>query len=255
MAEVLVATDLDQTLLFSPAATARLGGALPARPVEVLDGVTVSELADVVAAGLRALPAHLLVVPATTRTPAQVARIDWPIAMPWAVAASGGVILRNGLPDCDWAAEIACAAASCAPEPVARAALTRHVGPVARVRSAEIFAYAVGDPAALAERAADLAAEMHELGWRVEHQERKLYVLPASLDKSHAVRHVAALTGARTTWAVGDALLDAAMIAGADRAWVPRGSPLAARPLPAHVTVTAQPGHAAAAEIVAAWAV
>lgn len=253
MAEVLVATDLDQTLLFSPAATARLGGARPARPVEVLAGVVVSELADGVAADLRALPAHLLVVPATTRTRAQLARVDWPIAMPWAVAASGGVILRDGHPDPGWDAEVSRAAAAAAPEAAARAVLARHVSSVARVRSAELFAYAIGDPVALGERAADLARDLHHLGWRVEHQERKLYVLPASLDKARAVRRVAELAGASRTYAAGDSLLDTAMVAAADRAWVPRGSPLAGRPLAAHVTVTVEPGHAAAAEIVAAW--
>lgn len=251
MPEVLIATDLDQTLLFSPAATARLGGGLPAHAVEVLDGVLISELADVVAAGLQALDS--LIVPATTRTVAQLRRIAWPAPMPWAVAASGAVILRGDEPDPDWADEIACGARGCAPEIVARAVLTEHVGTVARVRSADHFAYAVGDPATLAERAPGLANDLADLGWRTEHQERKLYVLPAALDKAPAVRRVFELAGAATVYAAGDSLLDAAMVAAADRAWVPRDSPLASRPLDAHVTITAHPGHAAAAEIVAAW--
>lgn len=248
MPERMVATDLDQTLLFSPAAAARLGGVLPAAAVEVLDGVVISELADVVRAGLRSMT--IPVVPTTTRTPAQLLRIDWPVPMPWAVAASGAVILRDGAADPDWAAEMAPFTAD---EPAARALLERVVGSFSRVRSAKDFAYAVGDPSRLAERVGELVGSAAEMGWRVEHQERKLYLLPAAVDKAHAVRRVAGLLGASTVWAAGDSLLDAGLVAAADRAWVPARSPLAATALGAHVTVTPSPGHAAAAEIVAAW--
>ena len=34
----VITSDLDQTLIFSPRATARLGGGLPAEPVDVVEG-------------------------------------------------------------------------------------------------------------------------------------------------------------------------------------------------------------------------
>jgi hypothetical protein len=245
----LVATDLDRTLIFSPAATARLGGALPALPVEVLDGVVISELADVVASGLRTLAAEAVLVPTTTRTVAQLARVSLP-AVRFAIAANGGVVLVDGVPDADWAGRITETLDGAMPLSEAVALLTAAC-PGARIREAAgLFCYAVGEPAALTGAALTLAGS----GWRPERQGRKLYLLPPALDKAPAVAYVAGLAGADRVLAAGDSLLDAAMVAAADRGWVPARSPLAAQPLPPTVTITALPGHAAAAEIVAAMA-
>ena len=243
----LVATDLDRTLIFSPAATARLGGALPSRPVEVVDGVVISELADVVARGLEALAAQAFLVPTTTRTVAQLQRVALP-ATRYAVAANGGVVLDGEVPDAEWAGRVKAALADAMPLDEAVAVLT-DACPGARIREAEgLFCYAVGEPAALADAALSLA----DSGWRPERQGRKLYLLPPDLGKAQAVAYVAGLVGADRVLAAGDSLLDEAMVVGADRGWVPAASPLAAAPLPPSVTVTREPGHAAAAEIVTA---
>ncbi len=243
----LVATDLDRTLVFSPAATRRLGGGLPSRPVEVVDGVVISELADVVAAGLETLAAQTVLVPTTTRTVGQLQRVALPETR-YAVAANGGVVLDGGVADAEWAGRVEETLGAAMPLDEAVALLTAAC-PGARIREAEgLFCYAVGDPAALADQAFVLA----DSGWRPERQGRKLYLLPPALDKAPAVAYVAELAGADRVLAAGDSLLDRAMVLAADRGWVPARSPLAAEPLPPSVTVTAAPGHAAAAEIVSA---
>jgi len=244
----LVASDLDQTLVFSPAATARLGGGLPAVVVETIDGVTISEMAAAVRRDLRILAVRAVVLPVTTRTVAQLQRIDLPFAPRFAVAASGGTVLVDGLVDAEWEARTKAALTEAAPLSAMAALLREATGE--RVREADgLFCYVVADGLSTAELDKPCAAS----GWRVELQGRKLYLLPLGLDKAAAVAHVAERVGADRLLAAGDSLLDRTMVEQADRGWVPRGSALCRELLPPHVTVTAEPGHAAAAEIVTAW--
>ncbi|MDQ1663631.1 MAG: hypothetical protein QOJ68_3611, partial [Blastococcus sp.] len=59
-----------------------------------------------------------------------------------------------------------------------------------------------------------------------------------------------------TLLAAGDTWLDAEMLESADHGWVPAHSEIAASGASpwAHVSITDAPGHAAAAQIVEAWA-
>jgi hypothetical protein len=266
---VMVTTDLDRTLIFSPRATAQLGGALPRSVVEVLDGRVISELADVVRARLAelgALPAGALtLVPTTTRTVRQVQRIDLPFTPRFLIASSGGVVLEDGQVDRVWAEEIASRLRQCAPAAEVRSVLDDLVaaGTVVRAYTADDqFCYAIVDPEHFtAEHVEALTASLVPRSWRVAHQGRKVYVLPEALHKAHAIDHVRRrlaeeLGAVPTLLAAGDTWLDAEMLELADSGWVPAGSEIAdVGPLPwPHVTATDEPGHAAAAQIVAAWA-
>lgn len=263
---LLVATDLDRTLLFSPRAVAALGGALPAAPVETLDGQVLSELAHEVADGLRRLAPQVTFVPATTRTVAQLRRIALPVSARFQVACSGGVVLEHGQPDPEWAVRTADRLAASAPlgEVEALLAAAAGRGEVLRHHSAEgLFCYAIVDPEVFADGPLQaLVRACAPLGWRVAHQARKAYLLPDGLHKAHAVRYVAEQLAAETgqvprVLAAGDTLLDLELLLAADAAWVPAGSELD-RPGPrdilgGHVTFTAAPGHQGAAQILAGW--
>ena len=242
----MIATDLDRTLVFSPRAIAELGGALPAQVVETLDGRPVSELADEVAEGLASPRAEI--VPVTTRTPEQLARLQLPLHPAFVIAACGAVILADGMPDAGWAAVIGQRVAAAAPLERATDLLRGHPG-VLRAYRSDAFAYAVV--------AADfdgraLAVEAGQAGYVLTRSGRKAYLLPNGLDKAAAVSHVAARIGADRVLAAGDSLLDRSMLELADRAWVPRGSELAADP-PPRACITQGTGHAAAVEIVTGW--
>jgi hypothetical protein len=260
---VVIAADLDQTLIFSPQASDRLGGGRPATVVERIDGRAVSEMADAVAAGLRSLPDHVVWVPTTTRTVAQVGRVVLPVRAAVVIAASGGIVLVDGRPDPAWSAVVAARLADVAPpgEILDRLGSSSDAGAVLRTTVADgLFCTAIVDPGRFgAEQAAALQGTCGPLGWRVAHQGRKVYVLPHGLDKVHAVAHVAGLVAARVgthprVLAAGDTGLDRGMLDAADAAWVPHGSELErAGGLPPHVTITAEAGHAAATEIVEAW--
>jgi hydroxymethylpyrimidine pyrophosphatase-like HAD family hydrolase len=89
------------------------------------------------------------------------------------------------------------------------------------------------------------------------HQGRKLYVLPAGLDKAAAVQHVAERVAGESgsaplVLAAGDTELDWGMLQASSAGWVPAGSELDRSGLSApHVTRTEHAGLAASEQIVA----
>jgi hypothetical protein len=258
---VLVASDLDQTLVFSPRAAAR-GPSRPSRVVEVLDGRTISLLSHDTERDLVELDRSAVLVPSTTRTRAQFARIDLPFASRYAVVASGAVVLVDGEPDVDWSRAVAARLREAsAPLTALQDLFTGYGGRewLLRVRDADdVFLVAAVDADLLAGDELDLvSAGCTELGWRAVHQGRKLYVLPSGLDKAAAVQHVADRVAAEAgsaplVLAAGDTELDWGMLRSASHGWVPAGSELDRLGLSApHVTRTDEAGLAASEQIVA----
>jgi hydroxymethylpyrimidine pyrophosphatase-like HAD family hydrolase len=217
---VLIATDLDRTLIYSAAAAGRPVEDLVA--VEHLDGRAISYMT---AAGLQLLAelaAEHVVVPVTTRTPEQLARVRLPGApQRYAVAANGGVLLIDGTPDPEWAERVRTVVAGAAPVEEAHAVLDAACDPdwakPPRI-AAGLFCYRVVERALLpAEVIAGLGAWAGPAGWVVSLQGRKVYLVPRELTKSRAVAEVARRAGTDTTLAAGDSLLDIDLLAAADR--------------------------------------
>jgi hypothetical protein len=171
---------------------------------------------------LSRLVAEHVVVPVTTRTPEQLARVRLPGPPPrYAVAANGGVLLVDGVPDADWAQRVRIAVADVAPHHEALAALTRACDPTwskTPRTAADLFCYAVVDRLQMPTGAlASLTEWARTAGWTVSLQGRKLYVVPGPLTKSAAVREVVRRVGSTVTLAAGDSLLDIDLLAVADR--------------------------------------
>ena len=217
---VLIATDLDRTIIYSAAAAGRAPHDLVV--VERLDGRPLSYMTVRGLGLLGSLAGEHVVVPVTTRTPEQLARVRLPGArLRYAVAANGGVLLVDGEPDQEWAARVRAALAGAAPVEEAAAALGTacdpdHASPT-RIASG-LFCYRVVDRVALRSEALDeLGTWADGAGWRVSLQGRKLYVVPQVLRKWDAVAEVARREGARTVLAAGDSLLDVDLLVSADR--------------------------------------
>jgi hypothetical protein len=220
-ARVLIATDLDRTLIYSAAAA---GSDVPMSelvPVENLDGRAISFMTTAAASMLVELAAEHLVVPVTTRTPEQLARVRLPGGPPrYAVAANGGVLLENGLPDANWGHHVRTALRDVAPLDAAIAELAAACQPdwakPARV-AADLFCYSVIDRGAMLEEAVfRLSQWAAAAGWTVSVQGRKVYLVPAPLTKSAAVAEVARRAGTVLTLAAGDSLLDRDLLLNAD---------------------------------------
>ncbi|MFE3583367.1 HAD family hydrolase [Streptomyces vinaceus] len=263
---VLVASDLDRTLIYSAAA---LGLTMPdpVAPrllcVEVHESKPLSYMTETAAALLTELAADpaVVFVPTTTRTRKQYQRIRFPgRPAPYAICANGGQLLVDGVPDRDWRRQVAARLAQeCAPLEEVHAHLL-DAADAAWLRKARIaedlFTYLVVERALVPDEWVKALTEWAEgRGWTVSLQGRKIYAVPRPLTKSAAMREVARRTGATTTLAAGDSLLDADLLLAADAAWRPGHGELADAGWTApNVTALAAAGVVAGEEIVRAFA-
>lgn len=256
---VLITTDLDRTLIFSPRATGQLGGALPATVVEASGGQTAGELSHAATDALAALPAHARMCVATSRSISRLNRLRLPFAVHYAIAANGGVILVNGAQQPQWAARIRVLVARAAPAAEVRALFAGAPWLQRMGDEDDMCCLAIIDEALLEPgQFAAVSGRCLELGWEASLIGRKLYAFPAGFGKQHAAEFVAKIIAEQTgaaplRLAAGDTQHDRLMLADADLAWVPAGSELARAWTCAQVRVTRQPGHAAAAQIAREW--
>ncbi|GAA1170128.1 hypothetical protein GCM10009654_29260 [Streptomyces hebeiensis] len=233
---VLVASDLDRTLIYSAAAL-QLSMPDAQAPrllcVEVYESRPLSYMTETAAGLLVLLARNAVFVPTTTRTREQYGRVRLPGPPPaYAICANGGHLLVNGVSDRTWHDQVIRRLGDeCASLGEIRAHLLATADPawLLKERIAEdLFAYLVVDRALLPEGWVKELAEWAEpRGWAVSLQGRKIYAVPRPLTKSAAMREVARRTGAGRTLAAGDSLLDADLLLAADRAWRPGHGELA----------------------------
>ena len=243
MSTVLVCADLDRTLIYSPSALGLTAPDVTAPRllcVEVYRAQPLSFITERAGSLLSQLAREAVLVPTTTRTPEQLARVHLPGLDPgeqtetggrYAIAANGGTLLVDGAPDPDWARQVAANIGECTPVQEVYRHLTSISGPFVhslRVAS-DLFVYAVVDRAALPPTwEADLRGYAAAGGWAVSVQGRKVYAVPIPLTKQAAMREVARRTGAAMTLAAGDSLLDRELLEAADAAVRPAEGELAA---------------------------
>ena len=256
----LVACDLDRTLVYSSAAlglTVPDDEAPPLVVAEVLHGEPLSFQTRAAQDMLAVLADVATLVPTTTRTRTQYARIRIPgRPHPYAVTTNGGHLLVDGVTCPDWARHVADELAQAAPlaEIVAHLTRVRDEPWVRKLRVAdEMFAYLVIERGQVpVGYVPDLTAWCAQRGWTVSVQGRKVYCVPATLTKSAAVREVARRTDAGDVLAAGDSLLDAELLASADRGVRPAHGELHETDWRApHVAVTTRSGVMGGEEIVA----
>jgi hypothetical protein len=253
----VVCLDLDRTTIYSAAALDLRGPDHEAPRllcVEVYKGAPLSFLTEAAAGTLRELQDVATVVPTTTRTPAQLARVHLPgPPARYAIASNGGHLLVDGVPDPEWDAAVRERLTGCAPLAEVHAHLRARGGSfVLTLREASgLFAYAVVDRSALPDGwVDDLAAWCAPRGWTVSLQGRKVYAVPAGLTKSAAAAEVVARCGGGPLLAAGDSLLDADLLEAAGAAIRPAHGELADSGFTrGHLTVTAATGVAAGEEL------
>ncbi|MGW5974579.1 HAD family hydrolase [Streptomyces sp. NPDC055186] len=233
---VLVASDLDRTLIYSTGALALAGPDAEAPRllcVEVYESRPLSFMTETAAGLLTELGGSAVFVPTTTRTREQYGRLSLPGPPPaYAICANGGHLLVDGVSDPDWHARVtARLAAECAPLSEVQDHLLRTAEPAWTLKhrvAEDLFAYLVVERRLLDEGwVKELAVWAENRGWTVSLQGRKIYAVPKPLTKSAAVREVARRTGAELTLTAGDSLLDADLLLAADRGWRPGHGELA----------------------------
>jgi hypothetical protein len=260
-ARPVVCLDLDRTAIYSAAALdLRIDDrdAPRLQCVEVHHGTPLSYMTEAAAAALITLAQLSTVVPATTRTLAQLARVHLPgPPARYMIASNGGHLLVDGVPDSAWTARVRAALSRCAPVTEVECYLRGHAADydpafVRTLRTAsKMFVYAVVERAAMPPGwVADLADWCAPRGWTTSVQGRKVYALPVALTKSAAAAEVVARTGGGPLLAAGDSLLDAELLRYADAAIRPAHGELAEVGFQTeHVAVTGATGVAAGEEL------
>lgn len=220
MKEILLACDLDNTLIYSY--KHRVAGDFC---VEWLDGQEQSFMTARTQELLRQLPDNVRLVPVTTRSLEQYQRICWPklakAASPqWAVCSNGGLLLAAGEPKPAWQEE---AARLVVPYEQVLTELAWQLGGLSEYKRCRmvdnIYLYTVCQDAATAERC--LADFSGFGGLQVVRGGRKVYFLPPEINKGAAVRRLRQRWPEAVLVAAGDSGLDLPMLEAADLALLP----------------------------------
>jgi len=257
----LITRDFDGTLIFSVAFLANWPTATPLRDVELYQGRNISVMAEEVRRSLAQLSRQVTLVPTTTRTRAQLRRLDLGFTARYEVCSSGAAILEHDERDAEWDATVrALVAAECMSYDEATASFGSWVGKswMRQLRDAEgVFLIASVNSSALPQEEVEALTESLLVGnWRVVHQGSKVYALPRVITKSAAAAHLTRRLGLSSddVWAAGDSVLDWDMLAHAGRAWTSVDGELAStgRRAP-HLNVTVAHGVDSSVEIVRAW--
>ncbi|MFB5268463.1 HAD family hydrolase [Paenibacillus enshidis] len=232
---MIFSSDLDRTLIYSRKSM----GAVPEHelvPVELYQGEYISYMTQTSIELLQNLADQALFIPVTTRTEEQYKRIFYIqefLKPKYAVTSNGGKVLVNGVMDREWSAQIQRALMESASFEEVRRAFEQISSPewVKKVNfSDELFFTVILDP----ERVPvpiieEFRHRLEGMGWHVSLQGRKLYLVPAGVNKGDAVLYIRELVGARYIASAGDSLLDESLLSISDLALSPRHGELYAR--------------------------
>lgn len=217
MSEILFASDLDNTLLFSCKHKRDTD-----QCVEWLEG---KEQGFFTLRTLELLPLvceRVRFVPVTTRSVVQYQRILWPgsCAPRYAVTSNGGVLLNNGRIDQDWYEETKRLVLPWQSELLRLEGKLREIPIPKRCRVVdEVYLFAAFDNGEEAEYAAGLLREGTALETAVSG--RKVYFFPPSINKGDALRCLRERFQLDKTICAGDSVIDLPMLRAADLAIVP----------------------------------
>jgi hypothetical protein len=254
-----VATDLDGTVLYSARAA---GQGVDATAMVAVDAAGPGYMAPAASAGWQRLAAADVLVPVTTRSVPQYLRLRLPGPPPrHAIASNGAQLLIDGVPDPAWHRAVRARLRGSAVDfaVVWRQATAWHAAQAFRMLRAvdDCFVYltVAAREAWLPEFVAAADAWAAPRGWRASLQGRKLYLVPAALDKAAAVADLAARLQPDRVVAGGDSLLDAGMLRAASAAIRPAHGELHATGfVSTNCAVTAAAGITAGEEIVSWYA-
>lgn len=225
----MIASDIDRTLLWSHK---RVGDVSPDELVclEVLDGRDWAYVTQRAWDALAAIDPDGLVL-CTTRTPAQVLRLKLP-SYRRVLCLNGGTLLVDGEPDADHARATAALVAQRRPMGEF-AQRVDHLVAAPHVRSLRdadaTFAYFLLNGQPVADGwVEELEAIAAEDGWRLTHEQTKVYAMPDTLTKEAGLARLAEGDPDGLVAAAGDSRLDEGMLRMAQHALVPSGAYLTA---------------------------
>ncbi len=219
-------TDLDRTFIFSERTVNRLAEELVC--IEQWEGRDLSFVSKALLDYVLNIEEDTLIIPVTTRALRQYERITLftdSYKPSYAIAANGGVVMKNGIRDQQWDEILKIRLQESASfKDMARMFEKQWQHKMfRRITDADELFYVLMlveeniDKAWLAE----LQEEMRKVGWNSYVNGRKFYVLPKTLTKEHAVEYVLEDIPYKTHYAAGDSIMDLGMLEMADIAFTP----------------------------------
>ncbi len=223
MQKILFASDIDNTLLFSP--TKKQEGAVC---IEMRQNIEQGFMTEKTYHAFPAMAEQVLFVPVTTRSVEQYRRVHWPQGYipEFALVSNGAALLHRNETASDWHF------LQRTPE------LQRELEAACRkYQNDERFIHCrIVDDAYVFLSCPDVpSAEQAEMALATENSlyvarsGRKIYFFPAGLDKGAALAHFCQTHAPGLLVAAGDSIMDLSMLKAADIAIIPHDYPYAAQ--------------------------
>lgn len=257
---MIIASDLDRTLIYSNRAIAEFGrpADLMLKPVESRDGRWISFMTKASFIALKALFSRYLFVPVTTRTIEQYRRIhvfQEELLPRYAITSNGGNVLLNGKQMKEWSEFIFVKIRN---ETAATAEITdllQREGCLfegIKKQVEELFFYIIlNNPLPVGDKQT-LSTLLAPFGWNVSLQGRKLYFIPKVINKGDALEFVCSHSGEIAFAGSGDSILDLDFLNHCRYCFIPNHSELVHDPYidtPSGMSVTKKHGVLAGEEI------
>ncbi|WP_339268323.1 HAD family hydrolase [Paenibacillus sp. FSL R5-0470] len=226
---MIYASDLDRTLIYSLGAIGVPENTPGLIPAEIIEGKTRSYISQQALNQLMDLNKRIIFIPVTTRTIQQYKRINLfqeTVIPDYAVTSNGGNILIGGVVDKEWRESIGRLVArhSAGAEEVRSyiKAVVREDWIISENYCDDLFySFMVYRDQLPLDEITNLSDRLYNLGWRVSLQGRKLYAVPAAVNKSDAILHLRRTVRSEPMVASGDSLLDKSLLESADYAIAP----------------------------------
>ncbi|MEK5394464.1 hydrolase [Paenibacillus sp. VTT E-133280] len=226
---MIYASDLDRTLIYSLGAIGVPENTPGLIPAEIIEGKTRSYISQHALNQLMDLNTRIIFIPVTTRTIQQYKRINLfqeTVIPDYAVTSNGGNILIGGVVDKEWRESIGSLVArhSAGAEEVRSyiKAVVREDWIISENYCDDLFySFMVYRDQLPLDEITNLSDRLYNLGWRVSLQGRKLYAVPAAVNKSDAILHLRRTVRSEPMVASGDSLLDKSLLESADYAIAP----------------------------------
>jgi hypothetical protein len=226
---MIYASDLDRTLIYSLGAIGVPENTPGLIPAEIIEGKTRSYISQQALHQLLDLITRVIFIPVTTRTIQQYKRINLfqeTVIPDYAVTSNGGNILIGGVVDKEWRESIGGLVArhSAGAEEVRSyiKAIVREDWIISENYCDDLFySFMVYRDQLPLDEITNLSDRLYNLGWRVSLQGRKLYAVPAAVNKSDAILHLRRTVRSEPMVASGDSLLDKSLLESADYAIAP----------------------------------
>lgn len=224
---MIIASDLDRTLIYSARALREFGypSMTDLKPVEKRDGEWISYMTEASFNHLLEISKKYIFVPITTRTTSQFKRIEIfqkNIPLEYAVTTNGAIILKNGEPVKEWtrliSSKIRMESASI--QEMLSFFQKENISFKGEIKQVEdlFFYFLLENPP---EEKSALSLMADKFGWKVSLQGRKLYFMPKGINKGDALSFICNQIGTKALAGSGDSILDLDFLERCSNRYIP----------------------------------